>query len=67
MFRNVGSWDRWMRLAVGAAIFSLMFWGPRTAWGWVGAVLMATAAIGHCPIYTVLGIRTCPKKTGNRA
>lgn len=67
MFKNMGGWDRWLRLAAGAAIFSLMFWGPKSAWGGLGAVLMATAAIGYCPIYTILGIRTCPKGPERRA
>jgi hypothetical protein len=66
MFKNLGSWDRWLRFAAGAALFSLMFWGPKTPWGWLGAVLMATAAVGHCPIYVILGIRTCSRETGKR-
>jgi hypothetical protein len=66
MFKNLAAWDRGLRLAAGAAIFSLMFWGPKSAWGGLGAILMATAAIGHCPIYAILGINTCPRAPGKR-
>ncbi len=61
MLKNIGAWDRWIRLFAGAFILSLAFWGPRTPWGWMGVVLMVTAAFGHCPIYTMLGIRSCAK------
>jgi hypothetical protein len=56
--RNLATWDRWARLVFGGALFSLVFLGPHTAWGWLGLVLIATAFIGHCPIYRMLGIRT---------
>jgi hypothetical protein len=57
--KNLASWDRWARLILGAALLSLVFWGPHTPWGWAGLVLMGTALLGHCPIYVMLGIRTC--------
>lgn len=63
MWKNLGASDRWLRLILGAALFSLLFWGPRTAWGWLGAVLMLTSALGHCPIYIMLGMRTCPPRS----
>ena len=33
-------------------------------WGWIGVVPLATAALGWCPLYTVLGINTCGLKKG---
>ncbi|HEB80760.1 MAG TPA: DUF2892 domain-containing protein [Chromatiales bacterium] len=61
---NVGNIDRVLRIVVGLAIISLIFWGPRTAWGWIGVIPIVSALIGWCPLYTTLGIRTCPVKTG---
>jgi hypothetical protein len=29
-------------------------------WGWLGIVPLVTGAIGWCPVYTLLGINTCP-------
>lgn len=62
--KNLAAWDRWARLVLGGLLLSAAFWGPRTAWGWLGLVLIATAFLGHCPIYVMLGIRTC--KPGGR-
>jgi len=41
-------------------VISLVFIGPKTPWGWVGLIPLATAAFRFCPLYTLLGIRTCP-------
>ncbi|ABE38499.1 YgaP family membrane protein [Rhodopseudomonas pseudopalustris] len=58
---NVGMIDRLLRAIVGAG---LIYWaltgGP--IWAWVGVVPLLTAAIGFCPAYTLLGIKTCPVK-----
>ena len=57
--RNVGSVDRVLRIAVGLALVSLVFIGPKTAWGWIGVVPLLTAVVGICPLYSLLGVRTC--------
>lgn len=57
--RNVGTVDRVVRLVVGLAILSLLFWGPQTLWALVGLVPIATALVGWCPAYRALGVRTC--------
>lgn len=57
--RNIGRVDRVLRLLVGAALLALVFVGPRTPWGWIGAVLVITALINFCPLYRLFGIRTC--------
>ena len=33
-----------------------------TPWGWVGVVPLLTGLFGTCPLYTLLGIRTCPRR-----
>ena len=58
--KNLAGWDRIARVLIGGFAISLAFWGPHTQWGWLGAILVATAAVGHCPIYVMLGLRTCP-------
>jgi hypothetical protein len=57
--RNLGSFDRTVRVIVGIAALSLVFFGPHTPWGWIGLLPLATAAAGTCPAYTLFGIRTC--------
>ncbi len=57
--RNIGTTDRIIRLVVGAALLSQVFFGLQTPWGWLGAVLVVTAAFRFCPPYALLGINTC--------
>ena len=58
--KNVGAVDRILRVIVGAMLIALVFVGPQTLWGWIGLIPIATALIGWCPAYRLLGIRTCP-------
>ncbi|WP_377507632.1 DUF2892 domain-containing protein [Octadecabacter sp. R77987] len=62
MTRNEGTVDRVLRVIVGLALLSLVFVGPQTLWGLIGIVPLATGLVGICPIYSILGIRTCPIK-----
>ncbi|MBB5205069.1 hypothetical protein HNQ51_002388 [Inhella inkyongensis] len=64
MQANVGSIDRIARVLIGLVLLALAFTGTIGAWGYIGIVPLATAALGFCPLYTVLGIRTCPLKKG---
>jgi hypothetical protein len=57
---NEGTVDRTIRVIVGTAVLALVFVGPRTPWGWVGLVPILTGLVGYCPLYSLLGIRTCP-------
>lgn len=59
MRRNEGNLDRLLRIVVGAAILSLVFVGPKTAWGWLGLIPLVTGLIGYCPAYSLFGFRTC--------
>jgi Protein of unknown function (DUF2892) len=59
MTRNVGTIDRVLRALVGIGAISLVFVGPQTPWGWLGLMPLATAALGWCPPYGLLGINTC--------
>lgn len=65
MKSNVGGIDRILRIVVGLALVALAATGTIGLWGWLGLVPLATAAMGFCPLYTVLGFSTCPVKTGS--
>jgi hypothetical protein len=58
---NVGKTDRMIRIVVGIALLSLIFVGPKTMWGLVGLVPLATAFINFCPAYKLLGLNTLGK------
>lgn len=63
MFKvNEGTIDRFLRVAVGIVLIALVFVGPKTPWGWLGIVPLATGLAGFCPLYTLLGINTCGAK-----
>lgn len=65
---NVGSADRIIRLIVGAVFIILPFISSSPLWSgalmiWllplVGLVLIATAFLRFCPLYKILGVKTC--------
>jgi hypothetical protein len=65
MFKtNEGTIDRALRVIVGLVLISLVFVGPKAVWGWIGLVPLLTGLIGSCPVYSLLGINTCPMKKG---
>ncbi len=59
MTKNEGNADRAIRILVGLGLLSLTVVGPRTMWGLVGLVPLATGLIGSCPLYKIAGINTC--------
>ena len=58
--KNAGTVDRALRAIVGLVLIALALTGTIGAWGWIGVVPLVTAALGWCPAYTLLGIKTCP-------
>ena len=56
---NVGGIDRGLRIAVGLVLIALAATGTVGWWGWVGVVPLLTGAVGNCPAYSLLGIKTC--------
>lgn len=57
--RNMGNMDRAVRFAVGALLIVLALTGSIGVWGWLGLVLVGTAFMNFCPIYRILGLKTC--------
>ncbi|MBA4338483.1 DUF2892 domain-containing protein [Hyphomonas sp.] len=65
MFKtNEGTLDRALRVIAGIVLISLVFVGPQTPFGWIGVVPLLTGLVGWCPVYTLLGLNTCPVKKG---
>jgi hypothetical protein len=59
MSKNVGTIDRIARVVLGLALLGLALFGGHW-WGWIGIVPLATAAVGFCPAYRLVGLNTCP-------
>lgn len=56
---NMGSIDRIARFAIGALLIVLALTGTIGWWGWIGVVPLATAFIRFCPLYALIGMKTC--------
>lgn len=62
MFKNnVGTMDRMFRILLGLVLIGMVFFGPKSAWGWVGLVPLITGLAKTCPVYSLFGISSCPK------
>jgi hypothetical protein len=61
---NEGAIDRIARIVIGLALLTLVVVGPKTYsyWGLLGAVPLVTGLAGTCPLYSVLGLNSCPVK-----
>ena len=68
MTANVGTIDRILRAALGLFLLYLAFASGLPAfdggvlkWGaaLVGVVMLVVAAVRVCPVYTILGVKTC--------
>ena len=47
---------------MGVALIAATLTGAIGVWGWVGVVPLATAIMGWCPPYAILGFNTCSTK-----
>ncbi len=61
MEKNVGGIDRILRIIIGLGLISLVFVGPQTPWGWIGAIPLLSAIVGFCPAYRLIGMNTCSR------
>jgi len=70
MKKNVGTGDRFLRVMIGVITLILGLSGMLDGTlKWValgiGAIMVLTASMQFCPLYTLLGVNTCkvkPKK-----
>lgn len=67
MKKNMGNADRIIRIILAVIFAALYFSGTVTGTlGLVlvifGAVFLLTSLISFCPLYTLVGLNTCPKE-----
>ncbi|MGZ3418761.1 MAG: YgaP family membrane protein [Polyangiales bacterium] len=58
METNTSFGDRALRVAAGALLLAIVFFGPTTPWGIVGIVPLVTGLTGSCPFYRAFGVST---------
>ncbi|MCC5452844.1 DUF2892 domain-containing protein [Rheinheimera sp. UJ51] len=59
MKANVGSLDKTLRIIAGILLIALAATGYIGVWGWIGVVPLATGLFSFCPLYSLIGIKTC--------
>lgn len=66
MFKtNVGGIDKILRIVVGLALIAGFFLNADAAYRWaylIGIVPLVTGLLGTCPLYSIIGLNTCPMK-----
>jgi hypothetical protein len=62
MMSNLGKKDRVIRVIVGVILIGLTLSGTIGVWGWLGLVLIVTALLSFCPVYTFLGVNSWGQK-----
>ncbi|MCA8868044.1 MAG: DUF2892 domain-containing protein [Rhodobacteraceae bacterium] len=61
--KNIGTVDRVLRIVPGVILIALFLFYPALGgWKWaalvVGVIVLVTAFISTCPLYSVLGVHT---------
>lgn len=62
--KNVGGIDRIARIVLGIALIAAFFM-VEGQYSWLyllGIVPLATGLMSSCPLYTIVGLNTCPMK-----
>ena len=64
MTKNMGTADKAIRILVAIGVFTAIATGAiagTLAWvlGIIGAVFVLTSLVSFCPLYAVVGIKTC--------
>ena len=57
---NVGGLDRILRIVVGLVLIVLAAMGNIGWWGYIGIVPLVTGLFRMCPLYSLIGVNTCP-------
>lgn len=61
MKAHLGSLDRALRIGAGIALIGLSVAGVIGPWGYVGIVPLLTGLVSFCPLYSLLGLSSCPR------
>ena len=63
--KNVGGIDRILRIVVGLALILGFFLNMSASYSWlylIGIVPLATGLMQACPLYSLIGLNTCPTR-----
>lgn len=57
---NVGRLDQIIRVLLGILLITLTATDVIGIWGYIGIIPLFTGLLRWCPLYTLLGVQTCP-------
>ena len=60
--QNVGKTDKYLRIGAGLGLLALALSGIIGVWGYIGIVPLLTGLFSTCPLYSIIGASTCPRK-----
>lgn len=60
MKTNEGKMDRTLRVIAGLVFIGLAATDTIGMWGYIGVLPLLTGAVGLCPLYSLLGMNSCP-------
>lgn len=60
MRKNLGGWDRAIRVLLGIGI---LYFVPTTPWAWLGLIPLLTGVVGYCALYQLFGWSTYHRAT----
>jgi len=63
---NIGIVDRIIRIIAGLILIGLAYTNTIGVWGYIGVIPLVTGLVKWCPLYTLLGIRTCPLQSNTK-
>ena len=63
---NVHPIERVLRVGLGVVLVGAAYSGAIGAWGYIGLLPIVTGTLASCPLYTVLGLSTCPTRSTSR-
>lgn len=61
---NVGRLDQVIRVIIGLALIIASATNTIGAWGYIGIIPLITGLLRWCPLYSLIGIQTCPVHEG---
>ncbi len=60
---NVHPVERVLRVVAGVILVGAAYAGAIGVWGYLGLISLVTGVASSCPLYTLLGVSTCPTRS----
>lgn len=65
MTYNIGTADKVIRIALGLGLIGYGIFA-KSWWGAIGIIPLTTALLNWCPLYSLVGVKTCAVKQAHK-